>query len=73
MVDKLALDFKIINTFRTICSQLPPISYVDHVDLKVFTKKNGEFGAAICGPVEENREVWKNKVQIASINKFERF
>ena len=39
VVDKLVVDFEIINTFRTICSQLPPISYIDHVELGVLAKE----------------------------------
>ena len=39
MVDKLAVDFEMINTFIAVCSQLPPISYVDHVELKVLEKE----------------------------------
>ena len=39
VVDKLALDFEIINTFREVCSQFPPISYVDHVELRVLEKE----------------------------------
>ena len=39
VVDKLAVNFEIINTFRTFCSQLPPISYVDHVELRVLVKE----------------------------------
>ena len=39
VVDKLIVDFEIINTFITICSQLPPISYVDHVELRVLEKE----------------------------------
>ena len=31
IVDKLDMDFEIINSFRTIRNQLPPISCVDHV------------------------------------------
>ena len=37
LVDKLVVDFEIINTFRTVCSQ--PISYVDHVELRVLDKE----------------------------------
>ena len=33
MIDKLDVDFEIINTFREICSQFLAISYVDHVEL----------------------------------------
>ena len=39
VVDKLVVDFEIINTFRTICFQLPPISYVDHVELRLLAKE----------------------------------
>ena len=37
--DKLVIDFEMINTFRIVCSQLPPISYVDHVELRVLDKE----------------------------------
>ena len=39
MIDKLAVEFEIINTFRVVCSQFPAISYVDHVELRVLTKE----------------------------------
>ena len=38
IVDKLAVDFELVNTFRTIGAQLPPISYVDHVELRFLAK-----------------------------------
>ena len=31
VIDKLAVDFEIIDTFRIVCTRLPPISYADHV------------------------------------------
>ena len=39
IVEKLSKDFEIINTFRATCAQLPPISYVDHVELRVLAKE----------------------------------
>ena len=39
VVDKLAVDFDIINTLRTLCSQMPPISYIDHVELRVLANE----------------------------------
>ena len=39
VIDKLAVDFELINTFSTVCTQLPPISYVDHVKLSVMEKE----------------------------------
>ena len=40
MIDKLVADFEIINAFRTVCAgQLPPISYIDHVELRVSAKE----------------------------------
>ena len=39
MVDKLAVDFEIMNAFMRVCTQLPIISYVDHVELRVLTKE----------------------------------
>ena len=32
VIDKLAVDFEIINTFIALCSQFLAISYVNHVD-----------------------------------------
>ena len=32
------MDFELINLFRTIGTQLPPISCVDHVELRVLAK-----------------------------------
>ena len=39
MIDNIVVDFEIINTFRAVCSQLPTISYVDHVELWVLAKE----------------------------------
>ena len=39
MIDKLAVGFEIINNFIEFCSQMPPISYVDHVELREVAKK----------------------------------
>ena len=39
IVEKLYVDFELINTFRPTCSQLPVISYVDHVELRVLVKQ----------------------------------
>ena len=33
------MDFEIINTFGIVCTKLPPISYVDHVELRVLKKE----------------------------------
>ena len=37
IIDKLVVDFELVNTLRTIGAQLPPISYVDHVELRVLS------------------------------------
>ena len=34
----MVVDFEFINSFRTIGTQLPPISCVDHVELRVLDK-----------------------------------
>ena len=39
IIDKLVVDFELVHTFRTIGAQLPPISYVDHVQLRVLEKE----------------------------------
>ena len=39
IVEKLSMDFEIINTFRSTCTQLPVISYVDHVELRILAKE----------------------------------
>ena len=39
IVEKLSEDFEIIDTFITTCAQLPLVSYVDHVELRVPTKE----------------------------------
>ena len=33
------MDFELVDSFRTIGAQLPPISYVDHVELRVLAKE----------------------------------
>ena len=39
IVEKLSEDFEIINAFRATCAQFPPISYTDHVELRVPAKE----------------------------------
>ena len=39
IIEKLAMEFELVNTFRTIRAQLPPISYVEHVELRVLEKE----------------------------------
>ena len=38
IINKLVVDFELVNTFRTIGAQLPPISYVDHVECILLAK-----------------------------------
>ena len=35
----MAMDFEIVDSCRMIGSKLPPISYVDHVELRVLAKE----------------------------------
>ena len=39
IIDKLVVDFELVDSFRTTVAQLPPISYVDHVELRVLAKE----------------------------------
>ena len=39
IIDELAVDFELVDSFRTTVAQLPPISYVDHVELRVLDKE----------------------------------
>ena len=39
IINKLAVDFELVNMFRTIGAQLQPIFYVDHVELRVLEKE----------------------------------
>ena len=39
IIDKLAVDFEIINTFIAICSHFQTISYVDDLELQVLAKE----------------------------------
>ena len=39
LIDKLEVDFEIINRFQTICTQLAPIPYLDHVELRLLAKE----------------------------------
>ena len=39
VIDKLIMYFELINTFRIVCTQMPPISYLYHVELRVLTKE----------------------------------
>ena len=38
LIDKIAMDFEILDQFRMIGDKLSPISYVDHVKLRVLPK-----------------------------------
>ena len=39
VIDKLVVDFEIVYSFRMIGAKIPPISYVDHVELRVFANE----------------------------------
>ena len=39
IIDKLVVEFELIDSLWTIGAQLPPISYVDHVELRVLSKE----------------------------------
>ena len=39
IINKFVMEFDIINTFRTIGAQSPPISYVDLMELGVLAKE----------------------------------
>ena len=39
IIDKLVVYFELVYSFRTIGASLPPISYVDHVELRVLVKE----------------------------------
>ena len=39
IVEKLVVDFVIVDSFRMIGAKMPPISYVDHVELRVLAKE----------------------------------
>ena len=38
-IDKLVVDFAILDSFKIINAKMPPISYVDHVELRVLDKE----------------------------------
>ena len=38
IIHKLAVDFEIVDQFKMIGAKMPPISYVDHVELRVLDK-----------------------------------
>ena len=38
IVDKLVVDFEIVDSFRMIGAKMPLISYVDHVEVRVLAK-----------------------------------
>ena len=59
IIDKLAMDFEILDSFKMIGANIPPISYVDHVDLRVLDKEMENLEVP-CG------EKWK------TIEKFEK-
>ena len=39
IIDNPTVDFELVNTFRAIGAQLTPISYIDHVELRVLAKE----------------------------------
>ena len=39
IIDKLAVDFELVTAFKAIGAQLPPISFIDHVELRVLAKE----------------------------------
>ena len=39
IIDKLAVDFELVTTFKTIGAYMPPIYYGDHVELRVLAKE----------------------------------
>ena len=39
IIDKLEVDFELVNSFKEINAHLPPISYIDHVELRVLEKE----------------------------------
>ena len=39
ITNKLAVDFEILDQFKKIGAKLSPISYVDHVELRVLAKE----------------------------------
>ena len=39
IIDKLAVDFEILDLFRMIGSKLTPISYADHLELRFLAKE----------------------------------
>ena len=38
IIDKLVVDFKILDSFIMIGGIMPPISYIDHVELRLLDK-----------------------------------
>ena len=43
IIDKMAVYFEIVNSFRMIGAKMPPISYVDHVELRVLSKETKKY------------------------------
>ena len=39
IIEKIAVDFEILDQFKKIGAKLSPISYVDHVELRVLAKE----------------------------------
>ena len=39
IINKLAVHFELVNAFRATGSKIPPISYIDHVELRVLEKE----------------------------------
>ena len=39
IIDKLVVDFELVNMFRTIGGKFPPIAYVDHVEMILISRE----------------------------------
>ena len=71
IVEKLSVDFEIIDTFRATCAQLPLISYMDHVELRVLAKEMASLELTTVDQWKTNEKFGKTKYRLRQWRNFE--
>ena len=72
MIKKLTVDFDMINIFKIFCSASTYFIYISR-RIESVGERNGEYGASICAPMENDREIWEDKVKTTSMKKLKKF
>ena len=64
IINELSKYFEILHTFRATCTQLPEISYKDHVELRVVAKKMTSLGLPTVDQWKIVEKYGKNKYRV---------